>query len=184
MSGEKVCLFASDQAGQMDPASVTVAVVSRNGTVRLSGVHRNRIYYIRLPGGEIYVIKIPANDSDRPMIKLPDGREEELTMEYRLIGSALPDRDPGKPEGSGNAGNTTENDEDREYVQIEIDKVQKDFSGQEDSDNAVGTGNKRTLSPKTGDSTPGLAVIVLLLGILLAGMTVYLFRERKKHGKK
>lgn len=184
MSGERVYLFASDQAGQMDPASATVAVVSRNGTVRLSGVHRNRVYYIRLPGGEIYAIKIPANDSDRPTIKLPDGREEELTLDYRLIGSALPDRDPGKPEGSGNAGNTTGNGEDREYGQVQANKAQKDLSGQGGGDNADGTGSKSTLSPKTGDSTPGLAVIVLLLGIVLAGMTAYLFRERKKHGKK
>ena len=184
MSGERVYLFASDQAGQMDPASATVAVVSRNGTVRLSGVHRNRVYYIRLPGGEIYVIKIPANDSDRPTIKFPDGREEELVLDYRLIGSALPDQDPGKPEDSGNAENTTGNGEDREYDQIQANKAQKDFNGQGGGDNADGTGNKSTLSPKTGDSTPGLAVIVLLLGIVLAGMTVCLFKERKKHGKK
>lgn len=184
MSGERVYLFASDSAGQMDLASATVAVVSRNGTVRLSGLHRNRVYYIRLPGGEIYAIKIPANDSDRPTIKLPDGREEELTPDYRLVGSALPGQEPEKPESTGNVGNAAEGDGDREYTRIEINRAQKEFDGQGSSDNVDEAGNIRAKSPKTGNNTLELAAVVLLLGIALAGMTIYLFRGRKKHGKK
>lgn len=92
MAGEKVELFASDPAGETAPLPDAEAVVSADGTVRLSNIRRGMSYFIRQPGGEIFFIEIPLADGELPRIKWPDGTEDILTENYQMTGSAIPNR--------------------------------------------------------------------------------------------
>ena len=92
MAGEKVQLFKTKPDSAADPAPDMEIVVSADGTVKFPGIRRGAAYYIQCPGGGVMTIEVPAQASELPKVKLPDGTEAVVTADYRVTGKTGQDQ--------------------------------------------------------------------------------------------
>lgn len=92
IAGEKVKIFTSNPTGNPDASPAKEATVAVDGTVRFPGLRRGKKYYVQIPGGGIMTIEVPADDTKKPSVILPDGTTEILTENYKAEGVTPPNQ--------------------------------------------------------------------------------------------